>query len=128
MVVRWAVAMGLGWVVAVGLGWVSGVLPWVCRCEVVGVYRDGWGGCREVGCCGQNIHHSIYTHSASDLCYILILLLSHVSISLTYTYMHAPIFAHLNTEHTHEHNSLHCLTLFTRFIQNPRAVGAMACG
>ena len=91
MVVRWAVAMGLGWVVAVGLGWVSGVLPWVCRCEVVGVYRDGWGGRREVGCCGQNIHHSIYTHSASDLCYILILLLSHVSISFTYTYMHACI-------------------------------------
>ena len=36
MVVKWAVAMGLGWVVAVGLGWVSGVLPWVFRYEVVG--------------------------------------------------------------------------------------------
>uniref|UniRef100_A0A7N2MPL9 Disease resistance R13L4/SHOC-2-like LRR domain-containing protein n=1 Tax=Quercus lobata TaxID=97700 RepID=A0A7N2MPL9_QUELO len=39
VVVRWAIAMGLGWVVAVGLGWVSGVLLWVYRYEVVGVYR-----------------------------------------------------------------------------------------
>ena len=55
--------VGLGWVVAVSLGWVSGVLPWVCRYEVVGVYRDGWGGCREVGCCGQYIHHRVYIHT-----------------------------------------------------------------
>ena len=35
----------------------------VCRYEVVGVYRDGWGRCREVGCCGQYIHHRVYIHT-----------------------------------------------------------------
>ena len=52
------------------LWWWGGLLPWVwvgccrvCRYEVVGVYRDGWGGCREVGCCGQYIHHRVYIHT-----------------------------------------------------------------
>ena len=65
--------------------------------------------------CTQYIHHSIHTLLLiyATYCFSLMCpLVLHI-----YTCMHAPIFAHLNTEQTYVHSSLHsslCLTLFTR--------------
>ena len=70
--------------------------------------------------CTQYIHHSIHT---------LLLIYATYCFSLmcplvlhTYTCMHAPIFAHLNTEHTYVHSSLHSVWRCSR------AVAAVACG
>ena len=91
------------------LPWVwGGLLPWVwagflgCCRGSLGMRWWGlpwWLGWLPWGGLLWTIHtpQSIYTHTASDLCYILILLLSHVSISFTYTYMHACMLPFLLT-------------------------------
>ena len=70
--------------------------------------------------CTQYIHHSIHT---------LLLIYATYCFSLmcplvlhTYIGMYAPIFAHLNTEHTYVHSSLHSVWCCSR------AVAAVACG
>ena len=66
--------------------------------------------------CTQYIHHSIHTLLLIYATYCFSLMCPLELVLHTYTCMHAPIFAHLNTEHTYVHSSLHSVWRCSRAV------------